>query len=230
MSSFGQPRLIDPRGHRFGAAFSAVLLLLAFVIGQPVIVAAVAVALGVSAWFGTRYFGTRAPVAVRPEAAAHRPAQGLEVEWPPRFAQAIGFLVLAAASILFLAGLPTLAWLLTGAVVVLQTLLAATGYCLGCRLYFLSWKAPVVFRRLARSDERVPGTAAVRPRSTCLAALRLTVFARSAAPPGRHRHASPDQSTTTLLAWDGSMRTGTVAPGSARERAASGTRLPISTW
>ena len=150
MSSFGQPRLIDPRGHRFGAAFSAVLLLLAFVIGQPVIVAAVAVALGVSAWFGTRYSALGRPWPYVRKLLHIGPPKELEVEWPPRFAQAIGFLVLAAASILFLAGLPTLAWLLTGAVVVLQTLLAATGYCLGCRLYFLSWKAPVVFRRLAR--------------------------------------------------------------------------------
>ncbi len=150
MSSPGQPRLIDPRGHRFGAAFSVVLLVLAFLIGQPIIVAAVAIALGVSAWFGTRY-----SVLGRPWPYVRRllhigPPKELEIEWPPRFAQAIGFLVLTAASILFLAGLPALGWLLTAAVVVLQTLLAATGYCLGCRLYFLSWKAPILFRRLAR--------------------------------------------------------------------------------
>ena len=78
------------------------------------------------------------------------PPRELEVEWPPRFAQAIGFLALALATILFLVGLTSLAWLVTGAVAALQTVLAATGYCLGCRLYFLSWKAPVVFRRLAR--------------------------------------------------------------------------------
>ena len=150
MSSPGQPRLIDPRGHRFGAAFSVVLLVLAFVIDRPVIVAAVGVALGVSAWFGTRYSILGRPWLYVRKLLKIGPPKELEVEWPPRFAQAIGFLVLASASILFLLGLPTLGWLFTAAVALLQTLLAATGYCLGCRLYFLSWKAPVLFRRLAR--------------------------------------------------------------------------------
>ena len=150
MSLPGQPRLIDPRGHRFGAASSVVLLVLAFVLGQPVIVAAVAVALGVSAWFGTRYSALGRPWPYVRRLFHIGPPRELEIEWPPRFAQAIGFLVLSAATILFLVGLPILGWLFTAGVVVLQTLLAATGYCLGCRLYFLSWKAPILFRRLAR--------------------------------------------------------------------------------
>ena len=41
-------------------------------------------------------------------------------------------------------------WLLAGAVAGLQLLLAATGYCLGCKLYFLRWYAPAVFQRFAR--------------------------------------------------------------------------------
>ena len=150
MSSPRQPRLIDPRRHRFGAAFSVVLLVLAFVIDQPIIVAAVGIALGVSAWFGTRYSILGRPWPYVRKLLKIGPPKELEVEWPPRFAQAIGFLVLASASILFLVGLPTLGWLFTAAVALLQTLLAATGYCLGCRLYFLSWKAPILFRRLAR--------------------------------------------------------------------------------
>jgi hypothetical protein len=35
-----------------------------------------------------------------------------------------------------------LAWLPVGLVVGLQTLLAVTGFCLGCRLYFLRWWRP----------------------------------------------------------------------------------------
>lgn len=150
MASLAQPRLIDPRGHRFGAAVSVVLLVLAFILAQPVIVALVALALGVSAWFGTRYSALGRPWPYVRRLFRIGPPRELEIEWPPRFAQAIGFLVLSVATVLFLAGLPTLAWLFTGAVAVLQTLLAATGYCLGCRLYFLTWKAPVLFRRLAR--------------------------------------------------------------------------------
>jgi hypothetical protein len=32
----------------------------------------------------------------------------------------------------------------------LQVVLAATGYCLGCRLYFLKWWVPARFQKLAR--------------------------------------------------------------------------------
>jgi hypothetical protein len=55
----------------------------------------------------------------------------------------------------FLAGAGTLAWLLVGAVAALQTLLAGTGICVGCRLYFLRWWVPSLFAQLfRRSDER----------------------------------------------------------------------------
>lgn len=148
--SLGQPRLIDPRGHRFGAACSVVLLVIAFLLAQPLIVASVAVCLGVSAWYGTRYSVLGRPWPYVRRLLRVGPPAELEPEWPPRFAQAIGCLALSVATILFLAGVPTLAWLATAAVAALQMVLALTGYCLGCRLYFLSWKAPVLFRRLAR--------------------------------------------------------------------------------
>ena len=49
-------RLIDPRGHRFGAGFSVALLAVAGLLDLPVLVAFVAVALGVSALFGSNRF------------------------------------------------------------------------------------------------------------------------------------------------------------------------------
>jgi hypothetical protein len=81
------------------------------------------------------------------------PAQ-LEGEFPPRFAQAFGAVVLTVALVLFAAGAGTAAWLLTGAVAALQTVLAVTGYCLGCRLYFLRWYGPALFDRLAAATAR----------------------------------------------------------------------------
>ena len=71
-----------------------------------------------------------------------------EHEYPPRFAQAMGVTFLSAGLILIAVGLPLAGWALVGAVVALQTLLAATGFCLGCRLYFLRWWVPSVFARL----------------------------------------------------------------------------------
>ena len=51
---------------------------------------------------------------------------------------------------LFLVGATTGAWLVTAAVGGLQAVLALTGYCLGCRLYFLRWWVPSLFERFAR--------------------------------------------------------------------------------
>ncbi len=137
-----QGRLIDPRGHRFGAGVSVVLLTLAYLLNLPVVVGAVAVALAVSAIFGTRYSALGRPWPYVRRALNIAPPKELEGEYPPRFAQALGSVVLAVAIVLFLLGEATLAWLPVGLVVGLQTLLAVTGFCLGCRLYFLRWWRP----------------------------------------------------------------------------------------
>ena len=77
-----------------------------------------------------------------------------EHEYPPRFAQAMGGTFLALATLAFVLGFAPLGWLLAGAVAALQTVLAVTGICIGCRLYFLRWWVPSQFARLARrSDE-----------------------------------------------------------------------------
>jgi len=121
---------------------SVVLLTLAYLLNLPVVVGAVAVALAVSAIFGTRYSALGRPWPYVRRALNIAPPKELEGEYPPRFAQALGSVVLAVAIVLFLLGEATLAWLPVGLVVGLQTLLAVTGFCLGCRLYFLRWWRP----------------------------------------------------------------------------------------
>jgi hypothetical protein len=135
-------RLIDPRGHRFGAGLSVVLLSLAYLLNLPIVVAAVGLALAISAVFGTRYSALGRPWPYVRRAFNIPPPTELEGEYPPRFAQALGSVVLGVAIVLFVAGATPLAWLPVGIVVGLQTLLAATGFCLGCRLYFLRWWRP----------------------------------------------------------------------------------------
>ena len=69
------------------------------------------------------------------------------------------------AGLAFIAGLAPLAWLLVGAVAGLQVLLAATGICVGCRLYVLRWWVPSLFARLFRRGDalvRVPVPAPIR--------------------------------------------------------------------
>ena len=48
-------RMIDPRGHRFGATVSAILLIIAFLAGAAWLVPVVLVSIGLSAAFGLKY-------------------------------------------------------------------------------------------------------------------------------------------------------------------------------
>lgn len=147
-------RMIDPRGHRFSAGLSVVVLAAAFVLNLPVVVAAVALALAVSSAFGTRYWILgRAWPPVRRMLRVGPPAE-LESEYPPRFAQALGAIGLGLASVCFLLGFGLLGWLVTATVAGLQSVLALTGYCLGCRLYFLRWWVPAAFSRLVGAGPR----------------------------------------------------------------------------
>lgn len=141
-------RLIDPRGHRFGGALSVVLLVLATLLDLPVVVAFVAVALGVSALFGTQYSILGKPWPTIRRVLKLGPPKEPEPEFGPRFAQALGFVGLALGFGLLAAGAGPLGWIPVIAVAVLQTLLAATGYCLGCKLYVLHWWVPDLFDRL----------------------------------------------------------------------------------
>jgi hypothetical protein len=86
-----------------------------------------------------------------------------EHEYPPRFAQALGAFVIGAGTVAFALGAPQVGWLLVGAVVALQVLLAATGICVGCRLYVLRWWIPSLFARLFRRADALVGIAVPAP-------------------------------------------------------------------
>ncbi len=149
-------RQIDPRGQRFGAGVSAIVLGGAFLAGAPWLAVLVGLNLALSSAFGTRLFlpGRAWPLIRR--SLRLGPAEP-EHEYPPRFAQALGAVFIALAAIAFAAGATPAGWLLAGAVAALQTLLATTGICVGCRLYFLRWWVPSAFARLfRRADALVP--------------------------------------------------------------------------
>jgi hypothetical protein len=142
-------RAIDPRGQRFGAGLSAAILAAAFLLDAPWLAVLVGIDLAVSSAFGTRWFLPGRPwPGVRRALRLGRVEP--EHEYPPRFAQALGATFITLAGIAFLAGAATPGWVLVGAVTALQALLAATGICLGCRLYFLRWWVPSAFARLLR--------------------------------------------------------------------------------
>jgi Domain of unknown function (DUF4395) len=163
MTSPLQVRLIDPRGHRFGAALSVVFLVVGFALDAPIVPALIALALGISATFGTKYSALGRPWPTIRRLLELGPPASPEPELGPRFAQGFGSVVLVAGIVLMAAGLPVLGWLLVGAVGALQTLLAVTGICVGCQLYGLHWWLPAMFDRfvlrLPASRDESPGPA-----------------------------------------------------------------------
>jgi len=145
-------RWIDPRAQRLGAALSGGTLVIAYLLGSWPLVAAVGLALGTSAFFGTRWFVFSRPWPLV-RGWLRLGTSELEHELPPRFAQAMGATFLAIGTILLALGVTPLGvtplgWLPVAAVVALQTLLATSGFCLGCRLFFLRWYVPDLFARL----------------------------------------------------------------------------------
>ncbi len=168
-------RSIDPRGQRFGAGVSAAVLVAAFGLGLPWLAVLVGLDLTVSAALGTRYFLPGRPWPFVRRALRLGPAEP-EHEYPPRFAQALGATFIGVGALFFAAafaaafasgaglaagltsgpssgiesGLAAVGWVFVLAVAALQTLLAATGVCVGCRLYFLRWWVPSAFARLIR--------------------------------------------------------------------------------
>jgi hypothetical protein len=140
-------RWIDPRAQRLGAALSGLTLVVAFGLDAWLLVAIVAAFMAASAAYGTRWFLFSRPWPVL-RGWLHLGSSELEHELPPRFAQALGATFLVVGSLLLAAGVRPWGWLPVAGVVALQALLAASGFCLGCRLFFLRWYVPDLFARL----------------------------------------------------------------------------------
>ncbi|MBA2380802.1 MAG: DUF4395 domain-containing protein, partial [Chloroflexi bacterium] len=139
--------MIDPRGHRFGAGFSAVVLVASFVTGFVPGVAVVLASIGVSAAFGLRW-SIYAAIWRRIVRIAHLGKAEPEHEYPPRFAQTLGSIALIGSLVAFGLGATTIGWGFAMAVAGLQSVLGVTGYCIGCKLYFLRWWVPAAVTRL----------------------------------------------------------------------------------
>jgi hypothetical protein len=132
---------IDPRGPRFTAAVTAVVLaavLLAAPSGFATALLGVqAVLFAVGAAFGVQ----RTPLAwvfrtsIRPRLA---PPTELEDAAPPRFAQGVGLAFAVVGLVGFVAGADLLGLIATGFALVAALLNAVFGLCLGCEMYLLS--------------------------------------------------------------------------------------------
>ena len=127
---------IDPRGPRFGAAVTSVVLAVVLLLSStPTVAGLLLTAQAVVFALGSRGrppYGTFYKKFVRPRLG---PPAELEDEAPPRFAQTVGLAFATAGVIGFAAGATTVALVFTGFALVAAVLNASIGLCLGCEVY-----------------------------------------------------------------------------------------------
>lgn len=126
--------MVDPRGLRFAAAITAVVLAVVLITGNPWVLLAQLVVFLVGAVAGVRYapYGLLFRYLIRPRIG---PPATTEDPTPPRFAQAVGAVFAAVGVIGFLAGLPVLGYVAAAFAFIAAFLNAAFEFCLGCQLY-----------------------------------------------------------------------------------------------
>ena len=127
---------VDPRGLRFAAGVTTVVLALTLVLNNPWPLAVQAVVFAISVAFGVQAspYGQLFKRLVRPRIG---PPQELEDAAPPRFAQLVGLVFAVAGLIGYLTGATVLGVVATGFALVAAFVNAAVGLCLGCEAYLL---------------------------------------------------------------------------------------------
>ena len=131
---------IDPRGARFAAAVTAVVLAAVLLLApSPLAVALLAVQAALFATGALRGvqhtpYSWLFRTAVRPRIG---PPAEREDAAPPRFAQAVGLGFALVGLVGFLAGSALVGLVATGFALVAALLNAVLGFCLGCELYLL---------------------------------------------------------------------------------------------
>jgi hypothetical protein len=130
-----QPQ-VDPRGLRFAAALTTVVLALTLVLNNPWPLAVQAVVFAISVVFGVQAspYGQLFKRLIRPRLG---PPKELEDAAPPRFAQLVGLVFAVLGLIGYLAGAEVLGVVATGFALVAAFVNAAVGLCLGCEAYLL---------------------------------------------------------------------------------------------
>jgi hypothetical protein len=127
---------IDPRGPRFGALITMVVLAIVLVTGSVWLLAAQAAVFSVAIVFGMRNapYGLIYRWLVRPHLG---PPGELEAEAPPRFAQGTGLVVSLIGVVGYAARITPLGMAAASAVLLAAALNGVFGLCLGCEMYLL---------------------------------------------------------------------------------------------
>ena len=125
---------IDPRGPRFGAVITTVVLAVVLVTGSAWLLAAQVAVFAVGALAGLRYapYGLLYRRLIRPRLG---PPAHTEAEAPPRFAQGVGMVFALGGVLGYATGATGVGIAFTALALVAAFLNAAFDICLGCQVY-----------------------------------------------------------------------------------------------
>jgi hypothetical protein len=125
---------VDPRGVRFAAALTTVVLAVVLLTGSGWLLAAQAAVFALGAFAGLRFapFSVVYRLLVAPRLS---PPTEREDAAPVRFSQLVGFVFAAVGTVGFVTGLTVLGVVATAFALAAAFLNAAFGFCLGCEMY-----------------------------------------------------------------------------------------------
>ncbi|QUH05428.1 DUF4395 domain-containing protein [Saccharopolyspora erythraea] len=129
---------LDPRGVRFTAALTSVILALGLVTASWRVLAAQTVLFAMCAFIGMRLnpWGYVYRQAVQPRLSPVAEAER-EDPAPVRFSQGVGFVFTLVATVAYAAGWTSPGLVANALALVAALLNAAFGYCLGCQMYLV---------------------------------------------------------------------------------------------
>ena len=127
---------VDPRGPRFSAWLTTVVLAVVLVTGWWPLLLIQTVIFAVGAFISLRFspYGLLYRYVVAPRLS---PSAEREETPPLRFAQGVGFGFALVGTVGFVTGVTWLGVLATAFALIAALLNAAFGYCLGCQMYLL---------------------------------------------------------------------------------------------
>jgi hypothetical protein len=137
--------MIDPRGPRFAAAVTSVVLAAVLVTLNPWLLAAQAAVFALGA-AGRSPYGAVYRRLLRPRLG---PPAELEDSRPPQFAQSVGLGFAALGLLGLLAGSSVLALVAVGAALVAAVLNAVFAVCLGCEVYLLLRRTTLINKEVS---------------------------------------------------------------------------------
>lgn len=129
-------RPIDRTALRVNQAAIVILLLVAFVVNLPLLVALIAMVMALGTVSPALALFQRIYHDILRPAGLLRPDLHEEDAQPHRFAQGMGAAVLVLASIAFLVNAPVPGWALALVVAALATVNLVFGFCAGCFIFF----------------------------------------------------------------------------------------------